>query len=86
MHNEVGTCAEILPVCVTFSKPTLCTRFGNSTSLAINAKSYFTLSAHCLIAFVCVFDAPFELADEATGKRLEDFYECQEVNACHNCH
>ena len=71
---------------MTFSTAIFCTRFVNSTSLAINAKSYFTLAAHCLVAFVCVFDAPFELADEAIIKRLKDFYKCQIVNTYHNCH
>ena len=44
----------------------------NSTSLAINEKSDFTLSAHRPVTFLAVFDAPFELADEAIVKRLED--------------
>ena len=76
---------------VTFSTPTFCTRFVNSRSLAINEKSYFTLnlSAHRPVTFVGVFDAPFELADEANVKRVEDFYECQVMNTYHNnyyCH
>ena len=71
---------------MTFSTPTFCTRFVNSTSLAINAKSYFTLSIHRPVAFVCVFDAPFEVADEAIVKRLKDFFECQVLNTYHNCH
>ena len=54
--------------------------------MAINEKSYFTLSAHRPVTFVGVFDAPFELADEAIVKRLEDFYECQVVNTYYNCH
>ena len=59
---------------VTFSTHTyFCTRFVNSKSLAINKKSYFILSAHRPVTFVGVFDAPFELADEAIVKRLEDF-------------
>ena len=60
---------------VTFSTATFCTRFVNSRSLAINEKSYFTLnlSAHRPVTFVGVFDAPFELADEANVKRVEDF-------------
>ena len=57
---------------VTFSTP-FCTRFVNSTSLAVNEKSYFILSAHRPVTFAGVFDAPFELADEAIIKRLEDF-------------
>ena len=32
------------------------------------------------VIFVGVFDAPFELADEAIIKRLEYFYGCQIVN------
>ena len=71
---------------MTFSTPAFCTCFVNSTSLAINEKSYFTLSAHRSVAFVGVFDAPFEVADEAIVKRLEDFYKCQVVNTYHNCH
>ena len=71
---------------VTFSTPTFCTRFVNSTSLAINEKSYFILSAHRLATFVGIFDAPFERADEAIIKRLEDFYGCQVVNTYRNCH
>ena len=59
---------------VTFSSPTFCSRFVNSTSLAVNEKFYFILSAHRPVTFVGVFDAPFELADEAIIKRLEDFY------------
>ena len=65
---------------MTFSTPTFCTRFVNSTSLAINEKSYFTLSVHRSVAFVDVFDAPFEVADEAIVKRLEDFYKCEYVS------
>ena len=71
---------------VTFSSPTFCSRFVNSTSLAVNEKSYFILSAHRPVTFVDVFDAPFELADEAIIKRLEDFYGCQVVNTYRNCH
>ena len=72
---------------MTFSTHTyFCTRFVNSKSLAINKKSYFILSAHRPVTFVGVFDAPFELADEAIVKRLEDFYECQAVDTYHNCH
>ena len=56
----------------------------NPKSLAINEKSYFILSAHRPVTFVGVFDAPFELADEAIVKRLEDFYECKVVNT-YNC-
>lgn len=54
----------------------------------LNEKSYFTLnlSAHRPVTFVGVFDAPFELADEANVKRVEDFYECQVMNTYHNCH
>ena len=44
--------------------------------MAINEKSYFSLSAHHPATFVGVFDAPFELADQAIVKRIEDFYEC----------
>ena len=69
-----------------FSTPIFCTRFVNSTSLAINAKFYITLSVHRAVAFVGVFDAPFEVADKAIVKRLKDFYECQVVNTYHNCH
>ena len=54
--------------------------------MAINEKSYFTLSAHRPVTFVGVFDAPFELADQAIVKRLDDFYECQVVNTYYNCH
>ena len=54
--------------------------------MAINEKSYFTLSAHRPVTFVSVFDAPFELADQAIVKRLDDFYECQVVNTYYNCH
>ena len=71
---------------MTFFTAIFCTRFVNSTSVAINAKFYFTLSAHRPVAFVCVFDAPFEVADEAIVKRLKDFYKCQVVNTYHNCH
>ena len=71
---------------VTFSTPAFCTSFVNSKSLAINEKSYSILSAHRPVTFVGVFDAPFELADEAIVKRLEDFYECKVVNMYHNCH
>ena len=71
---------------VTFSSPTFCSRFVNSTSLAVNEKSYFILSAHRPVTFVGVFYAPFELADEAIIKRLEDFYGCQVVNTYRNCH
>ena len=46
----------------------------NSTSLAVNEKSYFILSVHRPVTFVGIFDAPFELAGEAIIKRLEDFY------------
>ena len=53
---------------VTFSTPAFCTRFVNSKSLAINEKSCFILSAHRPATFVGVFDAPFELADEAIVK------------------
>ena len=45
------------------------------TSLAIHEKSYFILSAHRSVTFVGIFDVPFELADEAIVKRLEDFNE-----------
>ena len=38
-----------------FAKPTFCSRFVNSTSLAINEKSYFILSAHRPVTFVGVF-------------------------------
>ena len=38
------------------------------------------------VIFVGVFDAPFELADEAIVKRLEDFCECQVLNTYCNCH
>jgi len=62
---------------VTFSTTTFCTRFVNFTSLAVDEKSHFILSAHCPVTFVGAFDAPFKLADEAFVKRLEDFYECQ---------
>ena len=66
---------------VTFSSPTFCSRFVNSTSLAVNEKSYFILSAQRSVTLVGVFDAPFELADKAIIiKRLEDFYGCQVVN------
>ena len=51
---------------MTFCTLTFCTRFVNSTSLAINEKSYLTLSAHRPVTFVDVFGAPFELADDAT--------------------
>ena len=50
---------------LTFSTPAFCTRVVNSKSLAINEKSYFILSTHRPVTFVGVFDAPFELADEA---------------------
>ena len=56
------------------------------TGMAINEKSYFTLSAHRPVTFVGVFDAPFELADQAIVKRLDVFYECQVVNTYYNCH
>ena len=58
---------------VTFSTPTFYTRFLNSTSMAINEKSYLILSAHRPVIFVGVFGASFELSDEAVVKRLEDF-------------
>ena len=34
-------------------------------------KSYFILSAHRPVIFVNLYDAPFELTDEAIVKRLE---------------
>ena len=71
---------------MTFYTFTFCTRFVNSTSLAIKEKSYFTLSAHRPVTFVDVFGAPLKLADHGTVKRPEDFCECQEVNTYHNCH
>ena len=43
----------------------------NSTSLAVNEKSYFILSAHRTVIFVGVYGAAFELADEAIVKRLQ---------------
>ena len=52
----------------TFSKLGFCTRFVNSTSLAVNQKSYFILSFHRPVIFVSVYDSPFELADEAIVK------------------
>ena len=55
--------------------PTFYTRFLNYTSMAFHEKSYFILSAHRSVTFVGVLDAPFELADEAIVKRLEDFHE-----------
>ena len=42
----------------------------NSTSLAVNEKSFIFLSAHRLVIFVSVYHALFELADEAIAKRL----------------
>ena len=63
-----------------------CSRFVNSTSLAVNVKSYFILSFYRPVTFVGVFDAPFDLADEAIIIRLEDFYGCQAVNTYRNCH
>ena len=90
---EEVRCIQLKKVCqfakevhVTFSTPAFCTSFVNSKSLAINEKSYFILSAHRPVTFVGVFDAPFELADEAIVKRLENFYECKVVNTYHNCH
>ena len=71
---------------VTFSTATFCTRFVNSTSLPVNEKSYFILSAHRPGNFVGVFYARFELADEAIVKLLEDFNERQVVNTYRNCH
>ena len=64
------------------SKTNFCTRFVNSTSLAVNETSYFILPAHRPVIFVGVYDAPFEHADEAIVKRLE----CQVLNTYHNCH
>ena len=71
---------------VTFSAPTFCTRFVNSTLLAVNENSYFILSARRAVTFVGVYDARFELADEAIVKRLEDLFECQVVNTYRNRH
>ena len=41
-------------------------------------KILFHFIGHRPVTFVGVFDAPFELADEAIIKRLEDFYGCSE--------
>ena len=71
---------------LTFSTTSFCTRFVNSTSLAFNEKSYVILSVHRPVIFVGVFYSPFELADEAIAKPLEDFYECQVLNTYRNCH
>ena len=51
-----------------FSTSTFCTRFVNFTSLAVDEKSHFILSAHRSITFVSAFDAPFKLAYEAIVK------------------
>ena len=51
-----------------FSTSTFCTRFVNFTSLAVDEKSHFILSAHRSVIFVSAFDAPFKLADEAIVK------------------
>ena len=66
----------------TFSKTSFCTRFVISTSLAVNEKSYFILSVQQATIFVSVYDAPFELADEAIVKGLE----CQVLNTYRYCH
>ena len=58
----------------------------NSTSLGFNEKSYFILSAHRPVTFAGVFDAPFEDADDAIVKRVEDFYGCRVMNTDRNYH
>ena len=58
----------------------------NSTSLAVNEKSYFILSAHRPVTFAGVFDLPFEDADDAIVKRVKDFYGCQVMNTDRNYH
>ena len=45
---------------ITFSSPTFCSRFVNSTSLAVNEKSYFILSAQRPVTFVGVFDVIYQ--------------------------
>ena len=52
----------------------------NSTSLAVNEKSSFILSAHRPVISVNVYDAPFELADEAIVKTSNVKYTYR------NCH
>ena len=71
---------------MTFSTSTFCSRFVNFTSLAVDEKSYFILSVHRSVTFVGAIHAPFELADEAIAKRLEDFYECQVMVMSRNNH
>ena len=59
VFNKVSQFAK--EVHVTVSTPTFCIRFVNSTSLAINEKSYFILSAHRPVTFVGIFDVPLNL-------------------------
>ena len=62
---------------VTFSSPTFCSCFVIYIA-GCQGKILFHFIGHRPVTFVGVFDAPFELADEAIIKRLEDFYGCSE--------